>query len=322
MAEESKGTVLAAMAANLAIAVGKLFAGLLTGSAALLAEAGHSTADTVNQVFLLLGVNLSDTRPDERHPHGYGKEGFFWSFLAAIFIFVAGAAFSWFEGIRTLVADENHHRSGAELALAFGVLGGAALFESISFMIAVRGIVAGARRRGWSFSQYLRRSPDLTTKTVFWEDSAALTGLALAALGLGLSELAGDELWDGVASLAIGCVLAGVALMLGLQARNLLLGAAAPQETQDAIVDTIHSFPEVDAIVRLLTMQLGSRSVLVTGELEVHRNMTTDAIEGLIRRIDGRLEERVPEVRETFWELRRCPDESHVAEGAGPQGER
>src|SRR5215211_1541898 len=119
MAEESKGAVLAAMGANFAIAVAKLGAGLLIGSAAMLAEAGHSIADTVNQVFLLLGINLSQTTADERHPHGYGKEAFFWSFLAAIFIFVAGAVFSFYVGIRTVLQDENHHRSVSDLVTAF-----------------------------------------------------------------------------------------------------------------------------------------------------------------------------------------------------------
>src|SRR3989441_8617532 len=109
--EEGRGAVLAAMAANLAIACGKLVAGALTGSAAIFAEAGHSIADTVNQVFLLLGINLSRTKADETHLHGYGKEAFFWSFLAAIFIFVAGAAFSFFEGTRTLIQEEAHERS-------------------------------------------------------------------------------------------------------------------------------------------------------------------------------------------------------------------
>lgn len=308
MAEESKTTVLAAMAANVAIAAGKLVAGILSGSAALLAEAGHSFADTVDQVFLLVGINLADTRPDERHPHGYGKESFFWSFLAAIFIFVAGAVFSWYEGIRTLVEVHAHHRSAGELILSFGVLGMAAVFESASLSVAIRHIRRSAREASAGFWRYVRNSPDLTTKTVLWEDSAALTGLALAALGLGLSELFDSEVWDGLASVCIGVVLAGVALMLGNQARQLLLGAAAPPGIQEAIRDTIHSFPEVDAIVRLLTMQLGSRSVLVTGELQVGREMTTGQIEELIGRIDRRLEERVPDVSETFWELRRCPE--------------
>src|SRR5439155_24027089 len=140
--EESRGAVLAAMAANLAIACGKLVAGALTGSAAMFAEAGHSVADTVNQVFLLLGINLSQTKADKAHPHGHGKEAFFWSFLAAIFIFVAGAAFSFFEGTRTLIQEEAHERSSFDLTVAFGVLGMAFLFESFSFTVAMRSLMS------------------------------------------------------------------------------------------------------------------------------------------------------------------------------------
>lgn len=309
MAEESRTTVLAAMGANFAIAIGKLAAGLVTGSGALLAEAGHSAADTVNQVFLLLGLRLSEAVPDEDHPHGYGKEGFFWSFLAAIFIFVAGATFSVYEGVRTLAQNDVHHRSAVELAIGFGVLGMAFLFESVSFAIAVRELRRGAAKRGWGFFRYIRKSPDLTTKTVFWEDSAALVGLLLAALGLFVSELTGNEHWDGVAALGIGAVLAFVAVMLGLQSRSLLLGAAASPETRIAISASVRGFPEVRDIVRLLTMQLGSHSVLVSGELAVQRHLTTEEIEDLLVRIDAQLEKDVPEVSETFWELKRGKSE-------------
>lgn len=304
MTEESKGAVLAAMGANFAIAAGKLAAGLVTHSASLLAEAGHSFADTVNQVFLLIGINLSRTTADDAHPHGYGKEGFFWSFLAAIFIFVAGATFSLYEGIRTLAQSDTHERSGTQLAIAFGVLGMAMVFESISFVVAVRSLVAGARRKGWSLWKFIRESPDLTVKTVFWEDSAALMGLTLAALGIGLSELTGNESWDGVASICIGAVLAGVAYMLGVQSRSLLLGAAAGPETRAHIRATVSAFPEVRSVVRLLTMQLGAHSVLVTGELELLRGLSTTEVEGLLGRIDAALAENVPEVSDTFWELR------------------
>jgi cation diffusion facilitator family transporter len=304
MAEESKGAVVAAMGANFAIASGKLVAGLLTGSAALLSEAGHSIADTVNQVFLLIGLRLSEVAADEHHPHGRGKEGFFWSFLAAIFIFVAGAAFSVYEGVRTLAQDSDHERSGTQLAIAFGVLGMSFLFESISFGIAVRGLLRGARAKAWSLARYLRESPDLTIKTVFFEDSAALLGLMIAAAGLGASELTGNERWDGIASLCIGVVLAGVAVMLGNQSRQLLLGAAANSETRESIERVLASFPEIERTVRLLTMQLGTHSVLVTGELRVRRGLTTAQIEGLLARIDKELEVRVPEVGDTFWELR------------------
>ena len=308
MAEESKGAVLAAMGANFAIAVAKLAAGLLTGSAAMLAEAGHSTADTVNQVFLLLGINLSHTTADERHPHGYGKEAFFWSFLAAIFIFVAGAVFSIYEGTRTLVQESNHHRTGFELSIAFGVLGAAFVFEAGSFAIAVRGIIRSARTLGWSLSRYLRESSNLTLKTVFFEDAAALGGLALAAAGLTLSELLHTEVWDGIASLAIGVLLAGVALMLGIQSRRLLLGASANAETILAIRTVIAEFNEVEGVLRLLTMQIGSHSVLVTGELQLKRDLEISAAENLMSRLDDALRERLPEVADTFWELKRSPD--------------
>lgn len=309
MATESKGAVLAAMGANFAIAISKLVAGLLTHSAAMLAEAGHSIADTVNQVFLLVGINLSDTEADAEHPHGYGKEAFFWSFLAAIFIFVAGAVFSFYEGIRTLIQENNHHRSERELIIAFSVLGLALVFEGSSFAVAIRGMLRDAGRKGWSLRRYVRESPDITIKTVFFEDGAAITGLIIAAAGLTLSELRHTEMWDGIASIGIGVVLTIVAFLLGLQSRNLLLGAAANREVRDAIRATLAEFPEVEETVRLLTMQLGSHSVLVNGELQVHRDLDVDHVEQLIARIDARLQAQVPEVSDTFWELRRCPAE-------------
>lgn len=316
MAEESRGAVLAAMGANFAIAVAKLGAGIITGSAALLAEAGHSLADTVNQVFLLIGINLSQNGADAVHPHGRGKEPFFWSFLAAIFIFVAGAVFSVYEGVRTLIQESNHHRTGLELAIAYGVLGMAFLFESASFFVAMRGLRDGARARGWSIRRYVRDSPELTIKTVFFEDSAALIGLIIAATGLTLSELFHTEAWDAAASLSIGVLLAIVALMLGMQSRRLLLGAATDDETLEAIRATVLAVPGVERIVRLLTMQMGPHSVLVTGELQVRADAGVFGAEDVILRIDRALQERVPAVGETFWELRHP---SHTTPG-GPPG--
>jgi len=304
VAEESKKAVLAAFAANLSIAIAKLAVGLLTGSGAMLAEAAHSAADTVNQVFLLVGINLSDTEADDDHPHGYGKEAFFWSFLVAIIIFVAGATFSFFEGTRTLVEAEFHERSTTELAVAFTVLGMAFLFEGASLAVAIRTIRRRCGARNWSFWQYLRQSPDVTTKTVFWEDSAATVGLVIVAAGLAAAEADRNAVWDGLASVGIGTVLTGVAGMLGLQARHLLLGAAAHDDTRRVLRSTVLGFDEVERIVRLLTMQLGSHSVLVTGELQVRRGMSTAEIESLMRRIDSAIAEELPEVRETFWELR------------------
>ncbi len=306
---ESRVAVLAAMAANLAIALGKLAAGLITGSAALLAEAGHSFADTVDQVFLLVGMNLSTAEADEKHPHGYGKETFFWAFLAAIFIFVAGAAFSFFEGTRTLIEQHEHDRSSFQLIVGFGVLLMALVFESSSFYVAVRGVRAGARRLGWTVRRYIIEAPDVTIKTVFFEDSAAIVGLFLAMGGLAMSELTGSENWDGAASICIGLVLAGVALVLGMQSRALLLGAAASPETRAALHSLVASFPEVIKVNRMLSMQVGPNSVLVTGELHVRQGLQTAEIEDLIARIDSRIGAEIPEVRETFWELHGTDEE-------------
>jgi divalent metal cation (Fe/Co/Zn/Cd) transporter len=189
--------------------------------------------------------------------------------------------------------------------VAFGVLGFGAVFESISLSVAVHGLLGSARAKGWSLARYVREAPDPTLKTVLFEDSAALIGLLLASAGLALSEITGSENWDGVASLAIGAVLTIVALLLGNQARGLLLGSAAGPETRMHIRETLASFPEVENVVRVLTMQLGSHSVLVTGELRVHRGMNTDEIEDLMVRIDAEIERRVPEVSDTFWELKR-----------------
>lgn len=301
--EESKGAVLAAMGANFLIAIGKLVAGLMTGSAAMLAEAGHSMADTVNQVFLLVGINLSHSEADEKHPHGYGKEAFFWSFLAAIFIFVAGAVFSLYEGIRTAVEPQEHHRSSFELIVAFGVLFMALVFEIASFTVAVRGLIAGAKRRGWTILRFINESPEVTIKTVFFEDSAAIIGLIIAMLGLGLSEITHKEIFDAIASISIGVLLAIVALLLGRQSRDLLLGAAAPPETREALHKLVRSFPEVIAVNRMLSMLVGSQSILVTGELHVRAGLTTAQIENLIQRIDDKIAAEIPEVSETFWEL-------------------
>ncbi|PZC50346.1 MAG: Divalent metal cation (Fe/Co/Zn/Cd) transporter [Chloroflexi bacterium] len=311
--EESRSAVLAALTANAAIAVGKLTAGAVTGSGAMFAEGGHSIADTTNQVFLLVGIKRAQTKPDDDHPHGYGKEAFFWSFLAAIFIFVAGATFSLFQGIRTVIdPGEFHERTFAELGLAFGVLGGAFVFEAISLVIAIRLLLRSARAQGWSVLRFLRESPDMTLKTVFWEDSAALLGLLLAAVGLAVAEIAKDETPDGVASILIGVLLVIVAVVVGAQARGLLLGAAASPELRDKLRRIALDFDEVETVLRLLTMQLGARSVLVTGELQIGQDLTVDQAEHLIGQIDREIARLAPEVTSTFWELRRNPIDTSV----------
>lgn len=299
MAKGSKGVILAALGANASIATGKLAVGLVTGSTAMLAEAAHSAADTVNQGFLLVSISLSDNPADEDHPYGYGKERFFWAFLAAVFIFVAGAFFSVYQGIQKLVEGGEHEGS---FWPAYLVLGLAFVFDAGVLVVALRQAGADARAAGQGVWEYLRETTDVTLKTALYEDVAATTGVVLAAVGLLLYQTTGDPIYDALASILIGVVLIGVAIMLGRQTRDLLLGSAAAPRTRAAIRGAIGEFPEVEATVALLTMQLGLDSVLVTGELNIRDDLSTDEIEGLLRRVTERIRAAAPEVKNVYLE--------------------
>ncbi|MBO0850037.1 MAG: cation diffusion facilitator family transporter, partial [Pseudonocardia sp.] len=193
-AGESLVTVLLALAVNVAIAVAKIVAGLLTGSAALLSEAAHSVADCGTEVFLLTAVRRSARPADRRHPFGYGKERYFWSLLAAISIFTAGALFSIYQGVHSLTGHPEEHRN---VLVGYLVLAVSAVLESISLRQAIRQVRAERAKDRLALLPYLRGSDDPTVKTVLYEDSAALVGLLLAFAGLGLSQLTGSLVWDG-----------------------------------------------------------------------------------------------------------------------------
>lgn len=208
---ESATTIAFAFAANLVIAIAKLIGGLVSGSVAMLAEAGHSFADSVNQIFLGVSLTLGSKPPDEDHPFGYGKERFFWAFLAAAFIFVAGAVFSWIEGIRAFFGESEDE----SFPIAYVVLAVALVAESVSLARALRQTRNQAAAEHRSISAHLRLSKDPTVKVVVVEDSAAVVGLLIAALGIGLHQITGDHRWDAIGSIAIGCLLAFVAYRLG-----------------------------------------------------------------------------------------------------------
>ena len=304
MASGSKKIVLVALGANGTIAIGKFAVGLLTGSAAMLAEAAHSVADTVNQLFLLVSINLSDNPADEDHPYGYGKERFFWAFLAAVFIFVAGAFFSVYQGIQKLVDGGEHHGSFWPSYLVLGI---AFVFDLIVLVLAVREARHQANQLGVGVREFLGETTDVTLKTAMYEDIAATTGVALAALGLFLLQVTGNAFFDGIASILIGVVLIAVAIMLGRETRDLLLGSAASKRTRTAIRAAITEFPEVESIVDLLTMQLGLDSVLVTGEINIKDDLSTNDIETLLERLSDRIRHAAPEVQNIYLEPHPVP---------------
>ena len=293
----ARRTVLIALAANASIAAAKLVAGLASGSSAMLAEAAHSIADTMNQVFLLFSLALGERPPDAEHPFGHGKERFFWSFLAAVGIFVAGAGFSVYEGLQRIFGPPAEHGS---YAVVYAVLGFALLADGASLVRAWRQTRDEARRRRQPYTSYLRASRDPTTKTVLFEDSAAVVGVGLAFAGVALYQATGNQVYDGLASVAIGVLLAVVAVTLGRDTKALLIGEAATPEERAAITEIIEAHPAVDRLLELLTMALSPDRLLVAARINLADGLSADEIERASSQIDRELRERIPTVWQVF----------------------
>ena len=291
----TRRTVLIAGAANVIVAVAKLAAGLLTGSSAMLAEAAHSVADTLNQAFLLTSLHQGNRPADERHPFGYGQERYFWSLLAAFGIFIAGAGFSVFEGLLTL-----RHGGGHSFTIAYIVLGVACAAEGTSLLRAYRQVRGEARGSDTQLIEHVRGSRDTTVKTALFEDSTAVVGLVLAAGGLLLQQLTGSPVWDGGASIAIGVLLVVVAVRLGLDSRELLIGESADPRVLQVIRDEITGTPGVDALLDLLTMHLGPDHLIVAARVALDDEISADRAEDLADEIDQRLAEKLPVAPHVF----------------------
>ncbi|MFC4017328.1 cation diffusion facilitator family transporter [Micromonospora sp. GCM10011542] len=293
---ESVGTVVVAGAANLAIAAAKLVAGLISGSAAMLSEAAHSVADTTTEVLLYMALRRGARPADTRHPFGYGKESYVWAFFAALFTFVAGAGFAITHGVTTILVHEhrgNYLVSYIVLAVSFAI-------ESVSLARVIRQVRGESRRWRTTPRRFLRFTADTTVKAVFLEDSAALTGLLLAALGVGLSQATGDEVWDGVASILIGVLLLVVAGILAATNLSLLVGRAIPERLRREIERDLAGLPEVERIDTLLTMQLGPDDILVAAKVDFRDQATGAAIEATADEAERRLTGRYPEIRYLF----------------------
>src|SRR5262249_47901988 len=199
--QQGRLTVLLALAANLGIALAKTVAAIMTGSAAMAAEAGHSFADTINELLLLTALRRSARPADDRHPFGHGTERYFWSLLVAVCIFGMGALFAFLQGVGALLGVSSE---GTNPAIGYVVLGLSAVLQAISWRQAFRETRRHARERGQGFVDFLRDTDDPTAKSVLFEDSAALLGIVFAAIGLFTHQLTGSAVGDGIASLAIG----------------------------------------------------------------------------------------------------------------------
>jgi cation diffusion facilitator family transporter len=256
---DSTRTVVVAVLANLAIAIAKTVAAILTGSASMWAEALHSVADTGNEVLLFVGLRRSTREPDQRHPFGYGQERYFWAFLAALGIFLIGGALSIGEGIRSLLLPEPLE----SLWVGIVVLVVAAGFESYSWHTARQQLREGARARQRSMVEHLNRASDPSATTVFLEDTAALIGIVLALLALVLHAVTGWAPWDAVGSIAIGVLLIVVAFLLARRSKALLLEESAPPDVMDPIRAEVCRADWVGDVREMHAVYVGPSSLLV-----------------------------------------------------------
>ncbi|MFF4112876.1 cation diffusion facilitator family transporter [Streptomyces sp. NPDC001714] len=283
-------TVFVALAANLVIAVAKAVGGVVAGSPALLSEAAHSVADSLNEVFLLAALRRSRRPPDARHPFGYGKERFFWALLAAVGIFVMGGCFSVFQGVEALRNGADEKLSGYVAGLI--VLGVALLAEGASLIRALH----QARRED-------RGLRDPALRTVIAEDGTAVLGVCLAIVGMVLHMVTGQVAWEASASLAIGVLLVFVAYRLGADARAQLIGEAADPELSGRIREQLEAQPEIDSVEALFTMRMGLESTLVAARVDLVPGLDSEDVEEVLVRIKGALAETFHEADQIFLDV-------------------
>jgi cation diffusion facilitator family transporter len=293
---ESTGTVVLAGLANLGIAIAKLVGGLISHSSAMLSEAAHSMADTITEVLLFIALKRGTRAPDARHPVGYGRETYFWALLACLATFTLGAGFSFYQGVETILEGEEQ----GSPTIAYVVLAVSFVLEGASWLKAVRQVRSAARKWGTTPRRYLAETTDTTVKAVTFEDSAALVGLVLAALGLFLEQVTGDPVWDGVAAILIGVLLLVVAGSLARANVSLLIGQSIPARLQDELRAEIAGLPQVDDVPVLLTTVIGPGQLAVMAKVDFADTATVADIERASDEAERRLVARHEGVRFVF----------------------
>jgi cation diffusion facilitator family transporter len=275
----------------------------VSGSSALLAEAGHSIADCLNELFLLVGLSRGGREPTPLHPFGFGRERFFWSLLAAVAIFVTGSVVAISEGVRALV-PAGHRLEGVPVALA--ALGVGAIADSVSLSRAVTQLRSEGRSMGLSLFGRLRTTTDPSARTIVLEDGAGLLGVTIAAAGLGMNELTGDVRWDAGASIMIGMLLAAIALEIGRDSQSLLIGEAAHPEEVAALRAVLDEYAGSLEVVDLETVRIGPDELVVAAWVGFADHLSAGDVEQLADQIEREMIEAVPAVAHVFLDPTRA----------------
>jgi cation diffusion facilitator family transporter len=304
MADDSTRTVLVALGAGLGVALAKVGAAVFTGSPAMAAEASHSLSDTANDLFLFVAQRRSSRHPDGRHPLGYGREAYFWALIAALGVFIAGAAFSLRDGIIELI----HPGVTSSFTVAYVVLAISAVFDLVSFRQSAGQLIGRARRHHQDVLDEARGTSDPTLRAVFVEDAVSVSGDVVTLAALGLNQLTGSSIPQGIAAVVIGVVLIRTSLRLGKRSHDFLVGAwllpAAPSPTparsddddftqplraadEDRIRTFLLGYPGVTAIREVLITFTGPGRVWVTARLDIDDGLTGAQVKALVCGIES-----------------------------------
>lgn len=291
--------IVAAFLANLGIALAKFVAWALSGSASMLAEAIHSVADSGNQLLLMLGGRKARREADRSHPFGYGRERYVYAFVVSIILFSVGGLFAIYEGVEKLTDPHELDRTWWWLPLVVLVI--AIGLESFSLRTAVRESNL-VREKGQSWVSFVRRSKAPELPVVLLEDVGALTGLTFALLGVGLTLITGNPLFDALGTVMIGVLLVLIAIVLGVETKSLLVGEGATQADYDRIVDAINAGDEIEKIIHMKTLYLGPDELMVAAKIALSADKPLREAAGDIDAIEARIREAVPVARVVYIE--------------------
>jgi cation diffusion facilitator family transporter len=296
MADTTRRALYAAIAGNLAIAVTKLIAAAMTGSSSMLTEGIHSIVDSGNDGLMLVGIAASRRPPDEAHPFGHGQALYFYSLMVGVLIFGIGGGLAVYEGVREAL----NPKPLEDATISFIVLGLAAGFEGMSWYF---GLKAFQREKGsasvWSA---IRQTKDPTTFAVLLEDSAALLGIAFAAIAIGAAHYWHAPILDAFGSIMIGLLLCTVGAIMLRESKGLLLGEPASKRAVRELCRIVAADPDVDEVMRLLTLQLGPHSVMLAVDLRFRSGLSSNDVARSVDRIEKRVSESNPDVEHIFIE--------------------
>ena len=281
MATTGKKTILAALIANLGIAIAKFVGFAITKSSTMLAEGIHSSADSANQLLLLMGTQRAKRAPSSKHPFGYGRERYFWSFVVALILFSLGSLFAIYEGIEKI----RHPHALNNASWAIGILIFGIFIESFSFRTAI--VEARTIKGESTWSKFVVRSKQPEIPVVLLEDAGALFGMVIALAAISLVKITGEPIWDGIGTLSIGVLLGVIAIILAREMHSLIIGEAASEKDLSKIVNIIENNSQVAQLVEMRTQHLGPDEILIGVRVAFRENLQTKEIANLINQLEA-----------------------------------